>query len=211
MIFRRSLALLGLCSAFLLSGCATGPQKFAVDDAEIRSILVPPVINATPQVEADSLMAATSTTPLANYGYYVFPVDTVKFVLESEALYEPERVRELGPEKLAEMFNSDAVLFIKVIYWDAQYIVLNTKTTVKAEYELYKADGSKIWSDTVSASFDSNSNSSTVFGLLTDAVIAAVNRAAPNFKPAAKSVNAFALRHWNVGPYIREQQDQSQQ
>lgn len=64
-------------------------------------------------------MHATATTPLANMGYYAFPVDTVKFVLESESLYEPERVRELGPVKLAEMFHADSVLFIKVTYWDA--------------------------------------------------------------------------------------------
>lgn len=140
-MFRRLSMILGLCSAMLLAGCASGPRQFAFDEPELRSILVVPVINETNSVEADTLMHATATTPLANMGYYAFPVDTVKFVLESESLYEPERVRELGPVKLAEMFHADSVLFIKVTYWDAQYIVLNTKTKVTAEYELFKADG----------------------------------------------------------------------
>lgn len=97
MMFRRLSMILGLCSAMLLAGCASGPRQFAFDEPELRSILVVPVINETNSVEADTLMHATATTPLANMGYYAFPVDTVKFVLESESLYEPERVRELGP------------------------------------------------------------------------------------------------------------------
>ena len=162
MMFRRLSMILGLCSAMLLAGCASG--QFAFDEPELRSILVVPVINETNSVEADTLMHATATTPLANMGYYAFPVDTVKFVLESESLYEPERVRELGPVKLAEMFHADSVLFIKVTYWDAQYIVLNTKTKVTAEYELFKADGTSLWKDTVTFAKDSSSQNASLLG-----------------------------------------------
>ena len=196
--------ILGLCSAMLLAGCASGPRQFAFDEPELRSILVVPVINETNSVEADTLMHATATTPLANMGYYAFPVDTVKFVLESESLYEPERVRELGPVKLAEMFHADSVLFIKVTYWDAQYIVLNTKTKVTAEYELFKADGTSLWKDTVTFVKDSSRQNASLIGLMVDAAVAAINRAAPDFRPLAKSANVYALRHWHVGPHVLE-------
>ena len=203
--------ILGLCSAMLLAGCASGPRQFAFDEPELRSILVVPVINETNSVEADTLMHATATTPLANMGYYAFPVDTVKFVLESESLYEPERVRELGPVKFAEMFHADSVLFIKVTYWDAQYIVLNTKTKVTAEYELFKADGTSLWKDTVTFVKDSSSQNASLIGLMVDAAVAAINRAAPDFRPLAKSANVYALRHWHVGPHVLEAAEKAQQ
>ena len=211
MLFRRLSMILGLCSAMLLAGCASGPRQFAFDEPELRSILVVPVINETNSVEADTLMHATATTPLANMGYYAFPVDTVKFVLESESLYEPERVRELGPVKLAEMFHADSVLFIKVTYWDAQYIVLNTKTKVTAEYELFKADGTSLWKDTVTFVKDSSSQNASLIGLMVDAAVAAINRAAPDFRPLAKSANVYALRHWHVGPHVLEAAEKAQQ
>lgn len=210
-MFRRLSMILGLCSAMLLAGCASGPRQFAFDEPELRSILVVPVINETNSVEADTLMHATATTPLANMGYYAFPVDTVKFVLESESLYEPERVRELGPVKLAEMFHADSVLFIKVTYWDAQYIVLNTKTKVTAEYELFKADGTSLWKDTVTVVKDSSSQNASLIGLMVDAAVAAINRAAPDFRPLAKSANVYALRHWHVGPHVLEAAEKAQQ
>lgn len=210
-MFRRLSMILGLCSAMLLAGCASGPRQFAFDEPELRSILVVPVINETNSVEADTLMHATATTPLANMGYYAFPVDTVKFVLESESLYEPERVRELGPVKLAEMFHADSVLFIKVTYWDAQYIVLNTKTKVTAEYELFKADGTSLWKDTVTFAKDSSSQNASLLGLMVDAAVAAINRAAPDFRPLAKSANAYALRYWHVGPHVLEAAEKTQQ
>ena len=210
-MFRRLSMTLGHCSAMLLAGCASGPRQFAFDEPELRSILVVPVINETNSVEADTLMHATATTPLANMGYYAFPVDTVKFVLESESLYEPERVRELGPVKLAEMFHADSVLFIKVTYWDAQYIVLNTKTKVTAEYELFKADGTSLWKDTVTFVKDSSSQNASLIGLMVDAAVAAINRAAPDFRPLAKSANVYALRHWHVGPHVLEAAEKAQQ
>ena len=210
-MFRRLSMILGLCSAMLLAGCASGPRQFAFDEPELRSILVVPVINETNSVEADTLMHATATTPLANMGYYAFPVDTVKFVLESESLYEPERVRELGPVKLAEMFHADSVLFIKVTYWDAQYIVLNTKTKVTAEYELFKADGTSLWKDTVTFVKASSSQNASLIGLMVDAAVAAINRAAPDFRPLAKSANVYALRHWHVGPHVLEAAEKAQQ
>lgn len=210
-MFRRLSMILGLCSAMLLAGCASGPRQFAFDEPELRSILVVPVINETNSVEADTLMHATATTPLANMGYYAFPVDTVKFVLESESLYEPERVRELDPVKLAEMFHADSVLFIKVTYWDAQYIVLNTKTKVTAEYELFKADGTSLWKDTVTFVKDSSSQNASLIGLMVDAAVAAINRAAPDFRPLAKSANVYALRHWHVGPHVLEAAEKAQQ
>lgn len=204
-MFNKISAAIACAGVLLLSGCATGPQKFAVSDHTIRSILVVPSINETTSVDADSLMNAMSTYPLAEGGYYVFPMDTVKFVLEAEGIYEPEKMRELGPEKLAELFDSDSVLFIKILHWDATYAFLNTQTKIVAEYSFFKADGSSIWSDTVTVAYDSSegSNNSGLVGLIVNAAVAAATRAAPDYRIAAKRINAFAIRNWEAGPYRR--------
>ena len=89
--FQKISAAAACAATLLLTGCATGPQKFAVSDHTIRSILVVPAVNETTSVDADNLMNAMSTYTLAEGGYYVFPMDTVKYVLEAEGLYEPER------------------------------------------------------------------------------------------------------------------------
>lgn len=84
--FQKISAAAACAATLLLTGCATGPQKFAVSDHTIRSILVVPAVNETTSVDADNLMNAMSTYTLAEGGYYVFPMDTVKYVLEAEAL-----------------------------------------------------------------------------------------------------------------------------
>lgn len=203
--FQKISAAAACAATLLLTGCATGPQKFAVSDHTIRSILVVPAVNETTSVDADNLMNAMSTYTLAEGGYYVFPMDTVKYVLEAEGLYEPERVRELGPEKLAQLFDSDSVLFIKILHWDATYAVLNTQTKIIAEYSFFKADGTPIWSDKVTVAYNSNQNNSGggLIGLIVEATVAAVNRAAPDYRIAAKQINTFAVRNWEPGPYRR--------
>lgn len=188
----------------LLTGCATGPQKWAVDEPDMRSILIVPVVNDTTNVEAEALMYATATYPLAEGGYYVFPAETVKMVLEQEGLYEPEQVQKVEPAKLASMFHSDAVMFIKVTYWDAAFAVFNTRTQVTAEYTLFRRDGTQIWNGTSSVYMDSNGGSSnSLLGLIIDSAVAAVNRAAPNFQPVAKATHMRAIGGWRAGPYKR--------
>ena len=95
-------------SLVLLSGCAT-QTKIASEG--VRSILVVPVVNETNSVGADLMMVSRVGQPLAEKGYYVFPIDTVKMVLEAEGYYEPERVSQLEPSKLGEMLSLHACLW----------------------------------------------------------------------------------------------------
>lgn len=56
--------------------------------------------------------------PLAE-GFYVFPVNTTKTVLEQEGFYEGEQIHQQPPEALARMFGADAVLYVTIKRWDA--------------------------------------------------------------------------------------------
>ena len=75
----------------VLTGCVTQPVKkdmSAFIAAAPRSILIVPVINKSLDVDASNYVLSTLPVPVAEKGYYVFPVNTTKFVLEQEGFYE---------------------------------------------------------------------------------------------------------------------------
>lgn len=200
----------GACvlGASLLSGCSsTQTNSWAFEDEGIRSILVAPVISESTQVGSDMLMYSTATFPIAEKGYYPYPVETVKMVLEQEGLYEPERVYQMDSAKLASMFGADAVLKIKVNEWDAQYAVFNTTIFVDADYALYKADGTELWQDKAQYAWrsDGGQTQTSLLGLLVAATAAAIHRSAPDFRPAVNGLAEYSVRLWKPGPTLREE------
>ena len=110
----RFIAPLLLASCALLVGCQTTAPKrdlAAYEAANPRSIVVVPIVNKSLDVDAPNYVLSALPVPIAEKGYYVFPVNTTKMVLEQEGFYEPERVHEQPPERIAKMFGADAVMF----------------------------------------------------------------------------------------------------
>lgn len=193
-----------------LAGCATrppGPDLSAFRTAAPRSVLIVPVVNKTLEVEAPNYMLTTLPIPIAEKGYYVFPVNTVKVVLEHEGLYEPERVRAVEPSKLADLFGADAILYVSINRWDAQYVVLSTVVTVELDYKLVSKTGQTLWTATKKMQYSPQnaSTGSVIADLVVAAVNAAITRAAPNYIPLARQANYLVLvaesTAWPDGPY----------
>jgi len=186
-----------VCLALVASsGCAT---RKAFDMSEFnaappRSILIVPVVNRSLDVDASNYVLSTLTVPLAELGYYVFPVNTVKMVLEQEGLYEPEMVRNMEPAKLASLFGADAVLFVTINRWDARYVVISTTVTVDFDYDLLRKDGVRIWQAHKTMQYSPQNNNqqgaNPLFSLIAAAVSAAVTRAAPNYLPLTQQANS---------------------
>ena len=67
-------------SSTITTGCATLPPKDYTDfnAANIRSILIVPVVNNSVDVTAPDYFLSTVSVPVAEHGYYVFPVNTRK-------------------------------------------------------------------------------------------------------------------------------------
>ncbi|HEX4583468.1 MAG TPA: GNA1162 family protein [Burkholderiaceae bacterium] len=195
--------------ALLLAGCATKPQNdlSAFRAANPRSILVVPVVNKSLDVDAPTYMLSTLPVPLAEKGYYVFPVNTTKFVLEQEGFYEGERVQQQPPEVLAKLFGADAVLFVTINQWDAQYILLSTTVTVDFDYRLVGKDGTELWKtrQVMKYSPQSTNTGNLIGNLVAAAIQAAVARARPNYMPLTRQANnqAFAAGNNPIpdGPY----------
>lgn len=178
----------------ILTGCNTQPVKkdmSAFTAAAPRSILVVPIVNKSLDVDAPNYVLATLPMPLAEKGYYVFPVNTTKFVLEQEGFYEGDRIHNEPPSALAKLFDADAVLYVTIHRWDAKYAIFATTVTVELEYRMVSKDGTDIWNDKQKMAYTPQSNSSgSALGSLISAVIsAAVARAEPNYMPLTQQAN----------------------
>jgi hypothetical protein len=181
--------------ALLLSGCVAQPVKkdmSAFIAAAPRSILVVPVINKSLDVDAPNYVLATLPVPVAEKGYYVFPVNTTKFVLEQEGFYEGESIHQQPTPTLAKMFGADAVLYVTINRWDAQYVLITTTVTVQFEYRMVNKDGTEIWAEKKTMVYQPQNNNTgghPVAQLLMVLVNAAVTRAAPNYIPLTQMTN----------------------
>lgn len=200
-----------LFSVMLLSGCVSDPVKkdlSAFVAASPKSILVVPVVNKSLDVDAPNYVLSTLPVPIAEKGYYVFPVNTAKYVLEQEGYYESEQVHQLPAETLAAMFDADAVLYVTIERWDAQYIILSTQVTVEFEYRMVSRDGTELWSDRQQMVYTPQNNSGG--GLIGMLINAAIARAAPNYMPLTKQANSTVFytenRTFPDGPYKQKKE-----
>jgi len=186
-------ALFALLAALLVTGCAT-PVKSdlsAFHAAKPRSILVVPAVNKTLNVDAPNYLLTTLTVPLAEKGFYVFPVHTARTVLEQEGFYEGDAIHQQPPQALANLFGADAILYVTINRWDAQYALITTTVTVNFDYRLVSKDGTELWKANKQMQYaPQNQNAGHPLAtLLVAAVTAAMTRADPNYLPLAIMAN----------------------
>jgi len=187
-----------------VGGCASAPPKpsFAQFRAENpHSILVVPAINKSVDVNAPDYFLATISKPLAERGYYVFPVNMVRSVLADDGLNDANLVHAGDPRRLGELFGTDAVMYISIERWDAKYVILSTTVTVELNYSLKSArTGQELWRNhEVMVYQPQGSGNAGLAGLIADAVAAAITKAAPNYVPLAQQANALAIHKKGTG------------
>ncbi len=165
-----------LIFAALLTGCAT--QKSydysAIRESKPRSIVVLPPLNMSPDIRASYSMLATVTRPLAELGYYVFPVALVDQTFRETGLAEPGEMHNASPAKIAEIFGADAILYIKVNEYGATYRVISSEVIVSVSAELIDArTGRSLWTGSAKASNSENKDTggSGIVGILVTALI----------------------------------------
>lgn len=212
---KRLVTIAMACMALLMVGCANqikDKKDFTnFKAAAPRSILVVPSVNKSLDVDAPNYLLTTLAIPLAEKGYYVFPVHTVKTVLEQEGFYEGERIHAQPPEALAKMFGADAVLYVTINRWDAKYAILTTVVTVEFDYKIVSKNGVEIWEAKKTMQYspdNSNQQGHPLAILIASAISAATTRAAPNYMPLTKQANyqVFMMGPDAIpnGPYAKE-------
>lgn len=162
--------------AALIAGCATnkGYDYSAFRESKPRSILVLPPMNLSPDVRASYSMMATVTRPLAESGYYVFPVALVEQTFRENGMSDPAEMHGAPGAKLHEVFGADSVLYITVNEYGAKYFIIDSQVIVSASAKLVDLrSGRLLWEGKASASNAEGSDNSGggVVGMLIGALV----------------------------------------
>jgi len=205
---RLSLASLCLMAIVMLGGCASLPEQkpSAMAAAAPRSILIVPVINQSINVTASDYFLSTVSRPLADRGYYVFPVNATKRLLEDDGLADANLVHNAPASRIGRLFGADAVLYVSIDRWDARYMLLATQVTVKISYLIKDVHtDQELWSDTETIVYqpESSHSGNPMADMAANFINAAILKAAPNYLPMARQANVQAFNHREIppGPY----------
>ena len=197
---------------FILVGCATNRAMVdytAFKESRPRSVVILPPINESPDVKATYSMLSQMTYPLAEAGYYVFPVAVVDETFKQNGLPNANDIQNVPFKKLREIFGADAALYVTVNQYGTTYAVLDSVTVVSASARLVDLKtGNTLWEGTASASDQGGNNSGGgVLGMLvTAAVKQIINTALDAAHPVAGQASNLLLSagHANgilYGPY----------
>lgn len=158
-----------------LTGCAVPTKN--VDYAAFResrptSILVLPPLNSSVDIDAPEAVLAQATMPLAESGYYVFPVAVVQEAFKNNGLDNAGEIHALPPSKLHEIFGADAALYMDVKRYGSSYAVLASSVVVELDATLLDLrSGQKLWTGKEMVVEQSRSSGGGLIGMLLSAAI----------------------------------------
>ena len=189
---------LTMLAAALATGCATRGQPVdytAFKQSNPASILVLPPLNASPDVAATYSMLSQVTLPLAESGYYVFPVSLVDETFRQNGLSNPPEMHEVKLQKLREIFGADAALYITIKQYGTSYTVIASESRVTAEARLIDLRSEKIlWAGAATASSAEGRNSGgNPLGMLLQAVVSQIIESASNRSHPIAGVTSYRL------------------
>ena len=198
-------------AATVMTGCAShqeitkGEAFPKMYEENPRSILVLPAMNESTAAEAKDYYATTIEMPIAQMGYYVFPMEMVGDILKQEGVYDTELLYSMPANKFYDYFGADVVMFTRIKKWDVAYAVVASSLTVTIESEAVSTKtNEKLWSYegsvTVDLSGGSNSGGSLA-GLVAQAIATAINTAAADYVEYARVANARLFFALPAGPY----------
>jgi hypothetical protein len=120
-----------------LTGCVMAPYDYTnYRSHPPRSILVLPPLNETTSIEATYSYLSTVSKPLAELGYYVFPVAVIDTLFKDNGMPTPYEMHQVSLQKVTEITGADAVLFITIKEYGTKYRLIDLDTRVNAAVRL---------------------------------------------------------------------------
>jgi hypothetical protein len=186
----------------IFSGCAT--KQADVDYSAFRkyqpkSIVVLPPLNNTTDLRATYSVMSSVTLPLAEAGYYVFPVALVDQSFKENGLLNPGEMHQVSPKKLNEILGADAVLYLTITSYGASSALIGGDTVVSIQARLIDTrTGITLWQGKASASDgENNQNQGGLIGLLIQGIIKQIANSVSN--PGYQVGRVANLRLLNTG------------
>jgi hypothetical protein len=194
---------------FIVVGCApkmvTKGQTYPlIYEEQPVSILILPPINESTAAEAKEYYSTTIQEPLSYSGYYVLPYELTTDLLKMEGIYDTELLKNVPLSKFREYFGADAVLFTTIKIWNLSYMVIAANLTVSINCEIKSTKTDRtLWkyNGTVVVDLSGGSTSNDIVGLIAKIVITAVQAAAADYVPHARTANVRALHALPYGKY----------
>lgn len=201
--------------ALLVAGCAAPPK---VDYTNFRahrprSILVLPPLNESTAVEATYGYLSTVTMPLAEMGYYVYPVAVVDQYFKEQGLPTPGEMHQVPLNKVIEILGADAVLYTTLVQYGTKYQLINSQTSVSIKAKLVDTKtGLILWEGTGMAQEDSGGSGNIIADAIAAAITQVVNESTDQAHDVSKAanVNLLCIKDRGVlyGPYHPKYQEE---
>lgn len=151
----KSLSVVFLAS-FVLFACATPPDYTLLRNENPIKILVMPPDNQSPELRGTYTFLSTITKPLAEKGYYVYPVDVVDQYFKTNGISLAEEMNLVPLKKLNEQFAPDAILYTRIDYFGQKFMLISSATIIQGELTLVSAKtGEVLWKQPLFYSNDS--------------------------------------------------------
>ena len=201
--FDNRLKLLLIVSVVFVSACATQqPYDYtALQESKPRSIVIIPPSNNTVEVNAPYIFLSTISRPLAEKGYYVFPVSVIDQFLKENGLQTPAEMNTIPLKKIAQHIGADAVLYVTIDSWGQKYQILASTTIVTSKLKLVDIKtGMTLWEATAHAEKSSDSGSGSLAGALIAALVTQIAGSVMDQTPqVSRLANNLAINNGKRG------------
>lgn len=191
MTIRRTLwQIIALACGLSLGGCSTPPPTDYTNfhQHQPRSILVLPPLNQSTDIRGTYGELSTVTMPLAEMGYYVFPVAVTDQMLKENGMPSAGEMHQISLAKAHEILGADAILYLTLEKYGTDYMLITSVTEVKLKGKLVDCQsGEVLWEGHTDVAISSGGGN-----LLADAVIAIVEQIGNNASDSAHTVSRTA-------------------
>lgn len=164
--------------ALAMSGCKTinAYDYSNFREHPPRSILILPPLNQSTSVEGTYSYLSTVTRPVAERGYYVFPVAVVDALLKENGMPTPGEMHQVPLAKVYEITGADAVLFPVLLNYGSHYHLVSSDTVVEVTARLVDTrTGLTLWQNTGIATKGSGNSSNILADIVAAAIVQAIN------------------------------------
>ena len=167
-------------AAISLSACVSTPPAHdysAFHAADPKSVLILPPKNSTPEVIAPFSLMSQLAAPIAESGFYVFPVALVNQTFINNGMTVADDIHNIAPAKLKEIFGADTALYVTIEDYGTSYVVLSSETRVTVSASLIDLEtSSMLWTGaaTASSAEQQNASSGGLVGMLVQAAVSQI-------------------------------------